>query len=176
MKILKRPAYDTFVQTIEERIQNFNQRGSNWRFQRVLSLGIHFTDFQPLRGSTYLPLPKKIVDRKAVINMENDDDQCFKWSVVRARHPVNKNPKLTTKELKKQSEKFDWSGLKFPVKLNQIAIFEKNNPEISANVFGFEGAVYPLRISKKKNKKRESCQSAPDFGWRKTALLSHQEF
>ena len=27
--------YDTFVQTIEERIQNFNQRGSNWRFQRV---------------------------------------------------------------------------------------------------------------------------------------------
>ena len=27
--------YDTFIQTIEERIQNFNQRGSNWRFQRV---------------------------------------------------------------------------------------------------------------------------------------------
>ena len=27
--------YDTFVQTIEERIQNFNQRGTNWRFQRV---------------------------------------------------------------------------------------------------------------------------------------------
>ena len=52
--------YDTFIQTIEERIQNFNQRGSNWRFERVLSLDIHLTDFIPLRGSTYIPLPKKI--------------------------------------------------------------------------------------------------------------------
>ena len=57
-------AYDTFVQTIEERIQNFNQRGSNWRFQRVLSLDIHLTDFQPLRGSTFFPLPKKSQPRK----------------------------------------------------------------------------------------------------------------
>ena len=69
--------YDTFVQTIEERIQNFNQRGSNWRFQRVLSLDVHFTDFIPLRGSTYFPLPKKIATKKAVINMKNDDNLCF---------------------------------------------------------------------------------------------------
>ena len=34
--------YDNFIQTIEERIQNFNQRGSNWRFERVLSLDVHF--------------------------------------------------------------------------------------------------------------------------------------
>ena len=40
--------YDRSIQTIEERIQNLNQRGSNWRFQRVLSLDVHFTDFQPL--------------------------------------------------------------------------------------------------------------------------------
>ena len=70
--------YDNFIQTIEERIQNFNQRGSNWRFQRVLFLDVHFTDFIPLRGSTYFPLPKKIATKKAVINMKNDDDQCFK--------------------------------------------------------------------------------------------------
>ena len=45
--------YDRSIQTIEERIQNFNQKGSNWRFQRVLSLDIHFTDFQPL--SSHFP-------------------------------------------------------------------------------------------------------------------------
>ena len=44
----------------------------------------------------------------------------------------------------------DWSGLKFPVDLNQIAIFEKFNPSISINVFGFEGVVYPLQLSKAK--------------------------
>ena len=121
--------YNTFIQTIEERIQNFNQRGSNWRFERVLSLDIHFTDFIPLRGSTFLPLPKKIRDKKAVINMKNDDDQCFKWSVTRSLNPVEKNSERITKELKDQSERLDWSGLKCPVKLDQIVIFEKFNPQ-----------------------------------------------
>ena len=141
--------YDGSIQTIEERIQNFNQRGSNWRFQRVLSLDVHFTDFQPLRGSTFLPLPRKIATKKAVMNMKNDDDQCFKWSVVRALNPVEKNSERITRELKDQSERLDWSGLKFPVKLGHIVIFEKFNPSISINVFGFEDrVVYPLRLSK----------------------------
>ena len=144
--------YDRSIQTIEERIQNFNQRGSNWRFERVISLDVHFTDFQPLRGSTFLPLPTKISTKKAVINMKNNDDQCFKWSVVRALHPVDIHPERITKELKDQSERLDWSGLKFPVKLDQIVIFEKFNPSISINVFGFEDrVVYPLRLSKRKN-------------------------
>ena len=144
--------YDRCIQTIEERIQNFNQRGSNWRFQRVLFLDVHFTDFIPLRGSTFLPLPRKIASKKAVINMKNDDDQCFKWSVVRALNPVDVHPERITKELKDQSERLDWSGLKFPVKLDHIVIFEKFNPSISINVFGFEDrVVYPLRLSKSKN-------------------------
>ena len=143
--------YDRSIQTIEERIQNFNQRGSNWRFQRVLSLDVHFTDFQPLRGSTFLPLPSKISTKKAVINMKNDDDQCFKWSVTRSLNPVYVHPERITKELKDQSERLDWSGLKFPVKLDHIVIFEKFNPQISINVYGFEDrVVYPLRLSKSK--------------------------
>ena len=144
--------YDGSIQTIEERIQNFNQRGSNWRFQRVLSLDVHFTDFQPFRGSTFLPPPRKIKTKKAVINMKNDDDQCFKWSVTRSLNPVDFHPERITKELKDQSERLDWSGLKFPVKLDHIVIFEKFNPSISINVFGFEDrVVYPLRLSKSKN-------------------------
>ena len=152
--------FDRSIQTIEERIQNFNQRGSNWRFQRVLSLDVHFTDFQPLRGSTFLPLPSKISTKKAVINMKNNDDQCFKWSVVRALNPVVKNSERITNELKEQSERLDWSGLKFPVKLDQIVIFEKFNPQISINVFGFEDrVVYPLRLSKRKSERSERERS-----------------
>ena len=150
----EREIYDGFMQTIEERIQNFNQRGSNWRFERVLSLDVHFTDFQPLRGSTFLPLPSKISTKKAVINMKNNDDQCFKWSVTRALNPVDVHPERVSKELKDQSQRLDWSGLKFPVKLDQIIIFEKNNPQISINVFGFEGDVYPLRLSKRSEREQ----------------------
>ena len=151
--------YERSIQTIEERIQNFNQRGSNWRFERVLSLDAHFTDFQPLRGSTLLPLPSKISTKRAVINIKNNDDQCFKWSVVRALNPVYIHPERITKELKDQSERLDWSGLKFSVKLDQVVIFEKFNPQISINVFGFEDrVVYPLRLSKRKSEQRERSE------------------
>ena len=45
--------------------------------------------------------------------------------------------------------------MKFPVNLSDINKFENHNSSISVNVFGYEKAVYPLRISKH-NYKRES--------------------
>ena len=41
-------------------------------------------------------------------------------------------------------------GINFPVKLQDIEKFETQNPGISINVFGFEGEIYSLRISKEK--------------------------
>ena len=50
--------------------------------------------------------------------------------------------------MRKDSENFDWTGIDFPVSLQQIDKFEKQNP-YSINVFGIDGKkVYPLRISK----------------------------
>ena len=141
--------YEIMIQNIEERIQNFNQRGSNWRFQRILSLDVHFTDYLPLRGSSFIELPKGLKSKKAVINMKNEDQQCFKWCVTRALNPVNKDPQRITKLLRKQSRiSLKWGGMKFPVKVTEIDKFEKLNPRISINVFGHEGRkIYPLRIS-----------------------------
>ena len=115
---------------------------------KVNQLQIHIADWKPISGSSYIPLPARIKNKKAVINIKNEDNQCFKWCVARALNPVEKNSERITKELKDQSKRLDWSGLKFPVDLKQIKIFEKNNPEISINVFGYEGEVYPLKISK----------------------------
>ena len=88
-----------------------------------------------------------------ICDVESRRIQCFKWSVTRSRRPVDVHPERITKELKDQSERLDWSGLKFPVKLDHIVIFEKFNPSISINVFGFEGDVCPLRLSKSKSER-----------------------
>ena len=42
--------------------------------------------------------------------------------------------------------------MNFPVELKDISEFEKNNPDFSVNVFGFDDCIYPLRISKGKGK------------------------
>ena len=78
---------------------------------------------------------------------------------MRALNPVDIHPERVSKELKDQSERLVWSGLKFPVKLDQIVVFEQLNPQISINVFGFEGVVYPLRLSKRKSEQRERSEN-----------------
>ena len=141
---------DKMIARIEEVLANFQQSGSNWVFQRIIQLEIHFANWKPIRGSTFIPLPAKLKNKKGVINIKNEDNQCFKWCIARALNPVDQNSNRLTKELVKQSKSFNWEGLKFPVDLKQIKIFEKNNPSISINVFGFEDEVYPLKISKEK--------------------------
>ena len=141
---------DKMIARIEEVLANFQQSGSNWVFQEIQRLEIHFANWQPLGGSTFIPLPAKLKNKKAVINLKNEDNQCFKWCVVRALNPVKKNSERITKELIEQAKSLNWNGLKFPVGLKAINIFENNNPSISINVFGYEEEVYPLKISKEK--------------------------
>ena len=146
----KNKLLDKMIARIEEVLANFQQSGSNWVFQEIQRLEIHFANWQPLGGSTFIPLPAKIKNKKAVINPKNEDNQCFKWCVVRALNPVKKNSERITKELIEQAKSLNWNGLKFPVGLKAIKIFENNNPSISINVFGYEEEVYPLKISKEK--------------------------
>lgn len=130
--------FNVMVDTIEERIQNFNQQGSNWRFQRVLSLDVHLVDYIPLRGSSYIKLPKFLRGKKAVINIQNkDDNQCFKWSVLRHLHPSKNHPERLS-SLREYENNLDFTGIEFPVKIDDISTFEKRNQGISVNVYGYE--------------------------------------
>ena len=86
------------IARILENIANFQGRGSNWQFVVINQLEIHLVDYLPLNGSSYIPLPNQITAKKA-INMKNQDNQCFKWSVTRALNPVDKHAERITKEL-----------------------------------------------------------------------------
>jgi len=87
------------------------------------------------------------MSKKAIINVKNEDNECFKWAVTRAVHPVDHSAELVSKILRKQAETLNWEGINFPMPLKDITKFEKQNPSISVNMFGYEGGVYPLRIS-----------------------------
>ena len=82
--------------------------------------------------------------------MGNNDDQCFKWAITRALHPVDRDEGRISKILRKQSENYNWGGLEFPVKVKTISVFETNN-RINVNVFSYDDGtkkIYTLRLSK----------------------------
>ena len=47
--------------------------------------------YNPLRGAQYIVLPKKISDKKAIINIQNEDNKCFLWAIHGALHPMIKD-------------------------------------------------------------------------------------
>jgi len=130
----RRALYQTACNKMLESMSAFQERGSNWRFKEVKKLEINTAEFIPLSGRSYIPLPDVLAKKKAIINMQNEDDQCFKWCVTRALNPVKDHAERITKPLKEQSEKLCWKDIKFPVNLRDIDKFERNNATISINV------------------------------------------
>ena len=49
--------FSKMKETVLESLANFQRQGSNWRFRSVLSLDLHTVKYEPLGGSSYIPLP-----------------------------------------------------------------------------------------------------------------------
>ena len=147
--------YQKMTDKILEGITIYNKRGSTFIFKQILSLEIHTVQYEPLGGSSYIKLPESLANKKAVINLNNKDNQCFMWAVTRALHPAKDNPGRIDKNLIKSTENFNSDGITFPVDLKQIDRFEKQNPTISVNVFGYEKKKVTI-LRKTENYKREN--------------------
>ncbi len=93
-------AYDEMRDRMLENLSKFQKNGSGWRLKSIYGLEIKIIKYNPLSGSGYSKLPPIIAKKNIVINMKNDDVQCFKWAATRALNPVAKNPNRITNELK----------------------------------------------------------------------------
>ena len=145
--------YTTMTDTILERIANLingsSGGGSGWIFYKIINLELHTVSYRPLRGNTWIPLPKELADKKAIINMKNKDNKCFMWCVLRALNLKKDNSERVDKELMEKEDTLNMKGIEYPVNLKDIDRFEKQNPEISITVLGFneKDKVYPLHVS-----------------------------
>ena len=138
--------YDEMAAEILEEIDMIEMaEGSGWVFVKVEKLVLHTTRWDPVNAGSYIELPQELKNRKAIINMKNQDDKCFMWSVLRAL-----NPERIDNDLKSKVDTLNMKGIQYPVSLRGIDRFEHLNPEISITVLGYneEEKVYPLKVSK----------------------------
>ena len=143
--------YNEMVEEIEEEIQKVqNAEGSGWQFLKVIKLVLHTTRWEPLYGGSYIPLDPYLANKKALINIQNEDDKCFMWSVLRALYPKDTNPQRIDNDLKSKQDSINMKGICYPVSLRAIDRFEHLNPNISISILGYnkEDLVHPIRISK----------------------------
>ena len=89
-------------ETLKHRVEFYSNEGSGWIIDKIEDIWINIANYDPLVGSSYIPLPPKLKNSmKGLINLKNKDDECFKWCHVRFINPQNKDPD----RIKKQDQK-----------------------------------------------------------------------
>ena len=142
-------------QNILNKIAVWISEGSGWTIQSVDNHYLNVVKYKPMKASSYIKLPQELRNSaKGLVNMKNEDNECFRWCHIRHLNPQEKNPQRIKKVDKQYIENLNYSGIEFPVTTKQYNKIEKQN-EININVFGYEDKqAYPIYISKEKN---ENC-------------------
>ena len=125
IKVIMKEMINEILKNLSEYLKN----GSGWYFKEVISLEIHLVENKPMKGGTYIPLPKFIQNKNAMINIQNEDDKCFLWSVLRYLHPKEIHGERIT-DLKKYENELNFKDIKFSIRLKDIIKFEKQNPNL----------------------------------------------
>ena len=135
---------------ILESFSSYEGKGSGWKFMGIQYLEILITKVKHFGGSSYIELPLEIKNKKACVNVQNNNQECFKFSILAALHydEIKKNYFRPSKYTKWLND-LNFNGIDFPVDLKDIDKFENQNP-YRINVLGYENKeIYPLRISNK---------------------------
>ncbi|XP_060848275.1 uncharacterized protein LOC132927701 [Rhopalosiphum padi] len=127
-------------------------KGSGFTLSCIDGLLLGVYEFTPMGGSSYLPLPESILHRKAVVNPQNVDSQCFKWAILVKHVAVEHRERVGANYLNEEC-RYDFSALSVPTPVSEIKLFERANPGTSVNVYG-------VKNCKKNKKNKSSTQSA----------------
>ena len=144
-------ALERAAEEILNKIAIWISEGAGWVIENIISHFLNIVSYVPVRGSSYLPLPKELRNsRKGLINIKNDDNVCLRWCHIRHLNPLkNHNERITARD-KELVKTLDYSGVTFPVSIKDMDRIEKQN-KINIEIFGYsDGNPYPIRISSEK--------------------------
>lgn len=132
--------------------------GSGMALKSIDEINFQVVKYAPLRGGSYIKCPSYIVNKRAVLNVQNRTDElCFKWAILSALcKPTGNITRVSAyrsnsftfvdRDGETRHETINFDGLTFPMPLENIKIFEQINPNISVNVFGYSNDnVFLLR-------------------------------
>lgn len=139
------------MQKMYASLDTFMKEGSSWFIKKVLKLEIHTVVYKPLRGASYLQLPKSLALSGSILNIQNNDNKCFLYCLLARLHPTTMDPEHVEQYLQYEQE-VNMNGITYPVTISQIGKVENQNENISVNVFTYENdGIVPLRITEKYN-------------------------
>lgn len=145
------PFYTEFIrEKCSKNVEEFEVEGSGWSMDSIIELQININEYNVHRGSSFIPTPKFLQVKRAIVNVINHDELCFVWAILSALYPANTHPERVSKYTGFLNQ-INVGSLEFPMPVSQIGKFEELNPLISVNVYMFDdekNTIYPIRLTK----------------------------
>ncbi|XP_050064503.1 LOW QUALITY PROTEIN: uncharacterized protein LOC126553366 [Aphis gossypii] len=140
---------------INKEESNFVTKGSGWSLYSIDALQLRINIVNPLTGSSYVILPECIRNKKAVINVKNNDNKCFKYAILTKYNTRSDKTKFSNQYFKilEKKSRLNFHCIDFPTPVNQIKSFERLN-NVSVNVFSLDNknVVFPLYMNNVESK------------------------
>ena len=145
--------YDEQREHLKRWIENFTSaEGTGAAVASCIRLYLNIAKYEPLKGSSYIPLPKALSDKKAIINVKNKDNKCLFHAINSALNPTSDHSDRLS-NYPDYSSYLKTDGVDFPTQISQISRVEKQN-DLAINVYGATVSpklkkinIFPYRIS-----------------------------
>jgi len=152
--------FATIVEKIIQQIQEYEMMGSGWVYDSICSIEIHTFQYQPFSGGCYTKKPVTLeIKTHSIFNIDNrinnvSDGKCFQYAVMSkflkgSRRKRDMEKLKTYQGLDPGRFNLNFKDIKFPVNLEDISKFEKQNKDIIITVIGYEEPPHIKRLAKK---------------------------
>ena len=115
--------YQSRMNKIWEAFDVYLKKGSGWILERVKKILLNTYDYKPIHISSYIPTPKAIIWKKALINTRNKlNKKCFEYSVNSALHHDEIDKRQGERESQYTTFVGQLKGRKEPMPMDDIPI------------------------------------------------------
>ena len=106
--------FKSFFQRYQERLEE-SMGGSEFIFDSVDPLYYDLNKINLSRGGSYIDSHVWLKNKKAIINLKNNDDKCFQYALTVALNyeQIKKNPQRISK-IKPFIDQYNWKVISFP--------------------------------------------------------------
>ena len=129
---------ERFAAGIRNSNAKFIREKSGLVFAEIYSITLKISQLNPLQGSGYQELPKFLAKKKAIVNIRNNDERCFGYSVLAALLPDDPNRHIYRPERYSDADFADHGldAIEFPVSPIDLPRIEQQF-NLSINAIGF---------------------------------------
>ena len=126
-------------QSLNSKAETFTREGSGWVISHIESFNLDLAKYKPFRGSSFIPTPKFLLNKRCIVNIKNVDGKCMLYSLLAHLLKIKQNPARLAHYLP-HTHLLNMSGISYPTPFHQIKEIEDQNKKLrlAINVYSLD--------------------------------------